>query len=551
MTSDRVVSVAHCIQWRSQQGAPVVRRSASELVSTDVAAAEDAATSSSGRRLFMTAQPIERTPIMRRESRRPRPADPARGPGFASLGVPVPLTAALAAAGIDTPFPIQAAVLPDALAGADILGRGQTGSGKTLAFCIPLVARLAGGHTSAGRPRGLVLVPTRELASQVQAALRPLTTAVGPECRHDLRRHAATPAGGGAAQPGRHRRRLPGPSGRPDRPGPLPSRRRRGQRGRRGRPHGRPRLPARRAQAAGRDPAGRPADAVLGDSRPRRRRPGPPVPRSSGRACRRSARRARARSSTTCSPSPPPTGRPWSPYSRAGDNRSLVFTRTKHGARKLARQLTAARIPAAELHGNLTQARPRAQPRARSPAARSAYWSPPTSPPAASTWTASTWSSTPTRPPSTRPTCTGPAGPAGPAPRRGGHPADPRAGGRRARPDAEGTRPPARRHRQARLRAAALDRRETRPAARTPASLHGCGTGNRRHGNPRHRPRRSRRLRPLPRTAKTLTRSHVSQVSGQRPGLRPTGAVRPGKSAGLPSMKAWASPDRRRFWSRA
>src|SRR5436190_17347739 len=127
----------------------------------------------------MTAQPIERTPGLRRERRRTRPTDAARGPTFASLGVPVPLTAALAAAGIDAPFPIQAAVVPDALSGADILGRGRTGSGKTLAFCIPLVARLAGGHSSAGRPRGLVLVPTRELASQVQAVLRPLTRAAG------------------------------------------------------------------------------------------------------------------------------------------------------------------------------------------------------------------------------------------------------------------------------------------------------------------------------------------------------------------------------------
>ena len=103
----------------------------------------------------------------------------ARLPAFESLGVPAPLTAALAAAGIDRPFPIQAAVVPDALAGADILGRGRTGSGKTLGFCIPLVNRLAGGHTSAGRPRGLVLVPTRELASQVHDVLRPLTRAVG------------------------------------------------------------------------------------------------------------------------------------------------------------------------------------------------------------------------------------------------------------------------------------------------------------------------------------------------------------------------------------
>ena len=58
--------------------------------------------------------------------------------------MPVPLTAALAAAGIDAPFPIQAAVVPDALAGADILSRGRTGSGKTLGLCIPLAARLPG-----------------------------------------------------------------------------------------------------------------------------------------------------------------------------------------------------------------------------------------------------------------------------------------------------------------------------------------------------------------------------------------------------------------------
>jgi superfamily II DNA/RNA helicase len=87
--------------------------------------------------------------------------------------------AALAAAGITTPFPIQSATLPDALAGRDILGRGQTGSGKTLGFCIPLAAGLADGYTSACRPRGLVLVPTRELASQVHAVLVPLAKAMG------------------------------------------------------------------------------------------------------------------------------------------------------------------------------------------------------------------------------------------------------------------------------------------------------------------------------------------------------------------------------------
>jgi superfamily II DNA/RNA helicase len=98
---------------------------------------------------------------------------------FAELGVPAPLTAILAEEGITAPFPIQAATLPDALAGQDILGRGRTGSGKTLGFSIPLAVRLADGYTSAGRPRGLVLVPTRELASQVHAVLVPLARAMG------------------------------------------------------------------------------------------------------------------------------------------------------------------------------------------------------------------------------------------------------------------------------------------------------------------------------------------------------------------------------------
>ncbi len=97
---------------------------------------------------------------------------------FAELGVPGTLVNVLAGTGVTAPFPIQAAALPDALAGRDILGRGRTGSGKTLAFSIPLAAGLADGFTSAGRPRGLVLVPTRELASQVQAVLTPLAQAL-------------------------------------------------------------------------------------------------------------------------------------------------------------------------------------------------------------------------------------------------------------------------------------------------------------------------------------------------------------------------------------
>src|SRR5580704_1972859 len=128
----------------------------------------------------MTAQSIEHARPARRDGSSRTPAAATHIPTFSKLGVPAPLIHALAQGGIASPFPIQAAVLPDALAGTDILGRGRTGSGKTLGFCIPLAARLADGYTSAGRPRGLVLVPTRELASQVHAVLTPLAPAVWP-----------------------------------------------------------------------------------------------------------------------------------------------------------------------------------------------------------------------------------------------------------------------------------------------------------------------------------------------------------------------------------
>ena len=95
---------------------------------------------------------------------------------FADLGVGEPMINVLAAQGIATPFPIQVATLPDTLAGRDALGRGKTGSGKTLAFCIPLVDRLARIRHPL-RPNGLVLVPTRELASQIAAVLEPLAAA--------------------------------------------------------------------------------------------------------------------------------------------------------------------------------------------------------------------------------------------------------------------------------------------------------------------------------------------------------------------------------------
>ena len=95
---------------------------------------------------------------------------------FADLGVGEPLIKVLAARGILSPFPIQVQALPDTLAGRDVLGRGKTGSGKTLAFAIPLVTRLAAMRRQS-QPTGLVLAPTRELASQIAATLEPLAAA--------------------------------------------------------------------------------------------------------------------------------------------------------------------------------------------------------------------------------------------------------------------------------------------------------------------------------------------------------------------------------------
>ena len=141
-------------------------------------------------------------PTASRRARRPRPASPGAGRprpanhrprpvtsgaavtaprpvtstgAFAALGLSAEIDAALAAAGINQPTAIQASTLPDGLAGRDVLGRAQTGSGKTLAFGLALLSRLAadGRPVGPGRPRGVVLAPTRELAQQIETALRP------------------------------------------------------------------------------------------------------------------------------------------------------------------------------------------------------------------------------------------------------------------------------------------------------------------------------------------------------------------------------------------
>ncbi|WP_159775400.1 DEAD/DEAH box helicase [Streptomyces sp. HM190] len=129
-------------------------------------------------------------------------AEPGSGPGreaeapprqpaavsFAGLGLPAPVLRTLDARGVREPFPIQAATLPDALAGRDVLGRGRTGSGKTLAFGLPLLTRTAGRRAEPKQPLALILTPTRELAQQITEALTPYAEA--------LRLRMATVVGG-------------------------------------------------------------------------------------------------------------------------------------------------------------------------------------------------------------------------------------------------------------------------------------------------------------------------------------------------------------------
>ena len=265
-----------------------------------------------------------------------------------------PLVAVLDSTGITTPFPIQAAALPDALAGSDILGRAQTGSGKTLGFSLPMVARLAGGRTAAGRPRGLVLVPTRELATQVQAVLAPLAHAMG------LR--VATVYGGVSQRP-----QVAALSRRTDIVVACP--------GRLADLIGQGHCHLGDVEVTVIDEADQMADLGF---LPIVRRLLEDTPADGQRmlfsatldsAIDVLARRFLtdpARHSVDENSSPAEIEHHVITIEAAyrleviaalagGDKRSLVFTRTKHGAERLARQLTAAGIPAAELHGNLAQ----------------------------------------------------------------------------------------------------------------------------------------------------------------------------------------------------
>ena len=279
------------------------------------------------------------------------PAGPAT---FADLGVPAPLVAALAGNDITVPFPVQAAVLPDALAGLDILGRGRTGSGKTLGFCIPLAARLAGGHTSAGRPRGLVLVPTRELASQVAAVLEPLARAVGLS--------VAVIFGGTSQRP-----QVAALHGRADIIVACP--------GRLADLMGQGHCHLGDVEVAVVDEADHMADLgflpvvrrLLDYTPPDGQRMlfSATLDNAVDVLVRRFLHQP-AEHAIDPPTTPPATVHHLLTISAtdrtavvtalaAGDNRTLIFTRTKHGARRLARQLAQAGTPVVELHGNLTQ----------------------------------------------------------------------------------------------------------------------------------------------------------------------------------------------------
>jgi superfamily II DNA/RNA helicase len=284
-------------------------------------------------------------------------AAPVEIRSFAELGVPAVVVAALRSLGVTTPFPIQAATLPDTMAGRDVLGRGKTGSGKTIAFAIPTVARLAvsGRRRSPKRPRALILVPTRELANQVADTVEPVAEALGLRIATvfggvgQASQVAALRAGVDVlvACPGRledligqgfcsldqievtvldeadHMADL----------GFLPGVRRLLDRT----PKGTQRLLFSATLDNGIDVLVR---SYLAE----------PVVHSVDPAVAPVATMTHHVLSVSAADKPKIVHE-----LAGGQDRSLLFTRTKHGAKKIAKQLTQAGIPAVELHGNLSQ----------------------------------------------------------------------------------------------------------------------------------------------------------------------------------------------------
>ena len=277
---------------------------------------------------------------------------------FADLGIHPRVIAALKARGIDLPFPIQAATLPDSLAGRDVLGRGRTGSGKTVAFALPMVSALAksGRRRAPHTPRALVLVPTRELAIQVAETVTPLAAAL------ELRTMTIFGGVGQNPQVAALRRGIDIVIATPGRLEDLIG-------------QGHVRLGD--IEVTVLDEADHMADlgflpAVkrLLDATPRdgqRLLFSATLDNAIDQLVKRYLHNPVTHSvDSAASPVPAMTHHLFN-VSRdnkpavvrelvAGQGRTLAFTRTKHAAKKLAKQLTASGIPAVDLHGNLSQA---------------------------------------------------------------------------------------------------------------------------------------------------------------------------------------------------
>ncbi len=282
---------------------------------------------------------------------------------FTALGVPAELTNSLFQRGIGSPFPIQQATLVDTLAGRDVLGRGRTGSGKTLAFSLPLVSRLANlvpaglpGRARPGAPRGLVLAPTRELVNQIVATIEPLAQAAGLN---------VTTIFGGVNQSGQVRRLRQGVDIVVATPGRLEDLMAQGH------------LRLSDVAITVLDEADHMADLgfLPGVTRILAATPGNGqrllfsatldngvntlVKRFLSRPLEHSVDDASspvaAMTHHVLLVADPGQKRRVVQELASGEGRRLLFTRTKHQARKLARELTADGTPAVELHGNLSQ----------------------------------------------------------------------------------------------------------------------------------------------------------------------------------------------------
>ena len=284
-------------------------------------------------------------------------AGPAPVLSFADLGVPTRVVDALARQGLTAPFAIQAATLPDSMAGRDVLGRCRTGSGKTLAFALPMITRLAadGRRTQPNRPRGLVLVPTRELATQVHDVLQPLAAAS---------RLTVTTVFGGVRQAGQVRALDAGTDIVVACPGRLEDLMRQRH------------VDLRDVEITVLDEADHMADLGF---LPVVRRILDTIPRTGQRLLFSATLdngvdvlvRRYLTTPVTHSLDDDASTEPDMQHHvltvttqdkpavirelASGQDRSVLFTRTKHAARKLARDLTAAGIPAVDLHGNLSQ----------------------------------------------------------------------------------------------------------------------------------------------------------------------------------------------------